>query len=123
MVLAIYETVIATLALTHMVPPDDLTCLLDRKWNQLYSNKDAGAITRIQDAHNCCGLHTAWDKAWPFPDKYHGVDACMKTFHRQKSCLGDWRQDEQIYAGLLLFVALMTFVVKVRHSFGRGLDY
>ena len=122
MVLAIYETVIATLAFTHMVPPDDLTCLLDRKWSQLYSNKNAGAIRRIQDAYQCCGFNTAWTKAWPFPDKNHGSDACIKAYNRQKSCLGDWRQDEQIYAGLLLLVALTTFALKVRHPFLRGLD-
>ncbi|MCJ1270473.1 hypothetical protein MMC22_010370 [Lobaria immixta] len=112
-VLAIYETVIATLAFTHMVPPDDLTCLLDRKWSQLWSNKDEGAIKRIQDAHKCCGLKTIRDRAWPFPDKYRGTDECIKAFKRKKSCMGDWRQDEQIQAGLLLFVALMTFALKL----------
>ncbi|MCJ1423940.1 hypothetical protein MMC29_001825 [Sticta canariensis] len=96
-----------------MVPPDDLTCLLERNWSQLYSNKDDGAIKRIQEAHQCCGLKTVKDKAWPFPDKNHNSDACVKLFNRQKSCLGDWRQDEQIYAGLLLFVALMTFALKL----------
>lgn len=121
-VLSIYETVIATLAFTHMVPPDDLTCLLERNWSQLYSNKDEGAIKRIQEAHQCCGLNTVKTKAWPFPDKNHKSDACIKLFNRQRSCLGDWRQDEQIYAGLLLFVALMTFTMKVRHPFLRGLD-
>lgn len=120
-VLAIYETVIATLAFTHMVPSDDLTCLLDRKWSQIWSNKDEGAIKRIQDAHECCGLNSIRDRAWPFPDKDHGTDACIKAFGRKKSCIGDWRQDEQIQAGLLLFVALMTFALKVRHPFLR--DY
>lgn len=121
MVLAIYETVIATLAFTHMVPPEDLTCLLERTWYRLYSNKDAGAIRRIQDAHQCCGLNSAKDKAWPFADKSHGADACIKAFGRQKSCMADWRQDEQIYAGLLLLVALMTFAIRVRYSFFREL--
>lgn len=122
-VLAIYEAVIATLALTHMVPPEDLTCLLQRKWSRLYSNKDEGAIRRIQDAHKCCGLVTANDRAWPFADKSHGNDACIKVFNRHKSCLEAWRQDEQVFAGLLLFVALMTFALKVCHSFLRELHH
>lgn len=121
-VLFIYETVIATLAFTHMVPPDDLTCLLERNWSQLYSNKDEGAIKRIQETHQCCGFNTVKTKAWPFPDKNHSADACAKLFNRQKSCLGDWRQDEQIFAGLLLFVALMTFALKVCPPFLGALD-
>lgn len=115
--LTIYETVIATLALTHMVPADDLTCGLHRQWDRLYSKKDATAIRRIQDAHQCCGLVTPKDHAWPFQDKNNKADACIKSFDRHKGCLLDWRQDEQIYAGLLLLVALSTIGLKVCHPF------
>ena len=111
--LTIYETVIVTLALTHMVPPSDLTCHLDRQWRQMYSNKNADGIKRIQDAHNCCGLHSVKDMAWPFPAKGRPATACTDTFGRGKSCFGSWRRDEQISAGLFLFVALTTFMLKV----------
>lgn len=111
--LTIYETVIATLALTHMVPPDDLICGLQRQWYRLYSKKDATAIRRIQDAYQCCGLVTPKDHAWPFQDKNNKADACITAFDRHKGCLLDWRQDEQIYAGLLLLVALSAIGLKV----------
>lgn len=111
--LTIYETVIITLSLTHMVPPSDLTCHLDRQWRQMYSHKNADGIKRIQDTHNCCGLHSVKDMAWPFPAKDRPVTACVDTFGRGKSCFGSWRRDEQISAGLFLLVALTTFVVKV----------
>lgn len=120
--LTIYETVIATLALTHMVSPDDLTCGLQRQWNRLYSNKDATSIRRIQDAHQCCGLVTAKDHAWPFQDKNNKADACITAFDRHKGCLLDWRQDEQIYAGLLLLVALSAIGLKVCLPFIANLD-
>ena len=115
MLLTIYETVVATLALTHMAPPGNLACPLDRQWGRLYSNKDDGAIRSIQDAHQCCGLHHVKEMAWPFQDQNHGADACSKMLGRQGSCFGQWRRDEQIGAGLLLLVAVMTFLIKVSH--------
>lgn len=96
-----------------MVPPDDLTCGLHRRWDQLYSKKDATAIRRIQDTHQCCGLVTPKDHAWPFQDRNNNAEACIKAFDRHKGCLLDWRQDEQIFAGLLLLVALSTIGLKV----------
>lgn len=111
--LTIYETVIATLALTHMIPADDLICGLQRQWYRLYSKKDASAIRRIQDGYQCCGLVTPKDHAWPFQDINNKADACITAFDRHKGCLLDWRQDEQIYAGLLLLVALSAIGLKV----------
>ena len=114
MLLIIYETAIATLALNHMAPPGNLTCHLERQWGQLFSNKNAEVVRRIQDRHQCCGLHSTVDKAWPFPDKGHPVTACREAFNRRQSCFGGWRQDEQITAGLLLLVAVVAFLLKVR---------
>lgn len=113
MLLVVYETVIATLALTHMAPPANLACGLGRQWENLYSNKNSAAIRRIQDAYQCCGLHHVKQMAWPFPDKNRGADACVKMFGRQESCFGQWRRDEQVSAGLLFFVAVTTFLIQV----------
>lgn len=111
--LIIYDTVIATLALTHMVPPASLTCPLQRQWEHLFSSKNVEVIRRIQDRHKCCGLRNKHDKAWPFPDKRHTVNACAETFNRERGCLGEWRKDVQITAGLLLLVAVVVFLLKV----------
>ncbi|PBP24058.1 tetraspanin Tsp3 [Diplocarpon rosae] len=54
----IYVTIIATLALTHIVPPIALNCGLQSKWLQLRRVKDADAIRAIQDTFACCGLNT-----------------------------------------------------------------
>ena len=111
--LVIYDTVIATLSLTNMASNDNLNCALDRTWDRLFRSKDSAGIRRIQDAHQCCGLHSILDRAWPFQNRDHGVNACAKAFNRTKACLGSWRRDEQIAAGLLLLVALSTFLLKV----------
>ena len=111
--LLIYETIIATLALTSMTPPNDLSCHLERQWSWLFSNKNADIIRRIQDRHQCCGLHSVQDRAWPFPDRSHTAAACHEAFGRERSCFGGWRRDEQITGGLMLLVAVITFLVKV----------
>ncbi|KAL2042324.1 hypothetical protein N7G274_004813 [Stereocaulon virgatum] len=125
MLLTIYETAIATLALTHMAPPSNLNCQLHQQWSRLFSNKDAEVIRRIQDRYQCCGLRSTVDMAWPFPDRSHPVTACRDAFNRQNSCLGGWRRDEQMTAGLMLLVAGVVFLIKpmimvvhrTRHSF------
>lgn len=111
--LVIYDTAIATLALTHMVSPANLTCPLKRQWESLFSSKSVEVIRRIQDRHRCCGFRNKHDMAWPFPDKRHSANACAETFNRERGCLGEWRKDVQITAGLLLLVAVVVFLLKV----------
>ncbi|PVH81893.1 hypothetical protein DL98DRAFT_514272 [Cadophora sp. DSE1049] len=105
----IYETVIATLALTHMIPPTALNCELGSKWQMLWRMKDGNAIRTIQDALNCCGFNTVRDRSWPFEDPA----TCSKTFNRSQSCVRPWRRSEQNMAGLLLLVAVVVFIIKV----------
>jgi hypothetical protein len=107
----IYETIVATLALTHILPPSALKCGLHEKWNFLYAQKDVNAVRAIQDAFDCCGFNSIYDRAYPFND--NGKSSCAKVFNRNKSCFGEWRKAEQINAGLLLLVALVVFVIKV----------
>lgn len=99
--------------MTHMVPPSALTCHLEQRWRQLYTSKNAAGIKRIQDAHECCGLHSVKDMSWPFPVKGRGAEACAGMFGRGRSCFGAWRRDEQVAAGLLLIVGVGTILVKV----------
>jgi len=105
----IYETVVATLALTHLVPPGSLLCGLDQQWLHLWRVKDGDAIRLIQDTLNCCGLNSVLDRSFPFTDPA----TCSKYFHRTQACMGAWRQAEQINAGLLLLVAVVVFIIKV----------
>lgn len=114
MLLTIFETVIATLALTNIARSDDLSCRLERQWGWLFSNKKADVIRRIQDRHDCCGLRSVQDRAWPFPDRSHTAEACHIAFSRQLSCFNGWRQDQQITGGLMLLVAVAAFALKVR---------
>ncbi|KAH6716097.1 hypothetical protein BKA61DRAFT_672375 [Leptodontidium sp. MPI-SDFR-AT-0119] len=107
-----YETIIATLALTHMIPPAALLCGLESKWKSWWSAHDANAgeaIRTIQDALNCCGFNTVRDRSWPFTEPA----TCAKTFGRTQSCAAPWRRSEQIHAGLLLLVAVSVFIIKV----------
>lgn len=78
----ICETIIVTLSVTYMAPASALTCPLEQRWQQLFSDKDGNAIKRIQDAHRCCGLHSAVDRAWPFPGENRAVTACREMLSR-----------------------------------------
>ncbi|KAG9233153.1 tetraspanin Tsp3 [Amylocarpus encephaloides] len=106
----IYETVVATLALTYIIPPSSLHCGLEDRWAKLFHAKNGEAIRKIQNAFNCCGLHSVKDRAFPFPGQQ--PSSCAETLHRANSCFGPWRQSEQTQAGLLFLVAILVFVVK-----------
>jgi hypothetical protein len=109
-----YETILATLSLTDIVP----NCGLEDQWKKLWRNKDADAIQRIQDRFSCCGFNTVYDRAWPFPrgspDDKLGADQCKRLYGRDRSCVGPWRQAQQMNSGLLFTVAGTIFVAKVR---------
>jgi len=109
----IYETIVATLALTYIIPPNSLHCGLEDKWQQLFKSKNERKIRVIQDALDCCGLHSVFDRAWPFRNDAHASGNCVELSNRSQSCFGTWRRAEQINAGLLLLVAIIIFIVKV----------
>ncbi|KAL8914751.1 MAG: hypothetical protein Q9172_007028 [Xanthocarpia lactea] len=109
--LLIYDTILATLSFTHLIPSPTQTCLLSTTWEHLFHTGDAQSLRRIQDSHSCCGLRTMKHMPWPFPDR-RGVDMCRDTYHRERSCLGVWRTDLQRNAGMGLGVAVGCFAVK-----------
>lgn len=105
----IYETVVATLALTHILPPSSLVCGLNDNWQRFFNAKDADSIRAIQDKLKCCGFRTVKDRAFPFGTP----STCARDFGRQQSCADPWRGAEQVTAGLLLLVAVLVFILKV----------
>jgi len=106
--LIIYETAVGTLIGTHIGPKNTLTCGLDERWQWLFSQKQGDAIRTIQDAFECCGLHSPVDRAWPFPGHDAGVDACQVRYGRQRSCFEQWRVEEQRIAGWMLVAVVLV---------------
>jgi len=109
----IYETIIATLALTNILPPSSLGCGLESKWQKLFSDKNTDAIRAIQDKFNCCGFNSVYDRAWPFKNPALEPGNCVEAFGRSKSCFREWRGAQQFNAGLFLLVAVIVFVLKI----------
>lgn len=107
--LTIYETVVVALSATYIGPPSNLACGLESKWAALFHEKREN-IPEIQDAYHCCGLHSPLDRAWPYPAKGVGADACKNRFAREKSCFADWQADEQKTATIMLVVGLLVFL-------------
>jgi hypothetical protein len=112
-ILLIFETAVATLSGTYIGPPGTLSCGLDERWRYLFQGKHADSIQRIQNAFECCGLHSPRDKAYPFPSHDVGIDACQRRYDRTKSCFADWKAEEQLVAGLMLLAVFLVFVWKV----------
>jgi len=106
----VYETIVATLAMTYVLPPSSLGCGLDQRWQFLFSNKNANAIRAIQDSFDCCGFRTVVDRAFPFSG---GRSECAAVYGRNKSCFAEWRKAEQTNAGMFVIVALVVFLIKV----------
>lgn len=106
----VYETVLATLAGTHISPPLSLNCGLRERWQSLYQAKDEGSVRRIQDTFDCCGLTSVKDMAWPFPTADRSANACVERFERDTPCLEPWKAEERKVAILLLVVPVAVFV-------------
>ncbi|TKX24087.1 putative integral membrane protein-1 [Elsinoe australis] len=106
--LLIYETVIGTLAGTRISPIDGLNCALREKWQELYHDRNADRVKKIQDAFRCCGFSGARDMAWPFDSP----DACQLNYRSERAsgCLNGWRGEERTVGALMLVVAIGTFV-------------
>jgi len=119
MVLLMYETVVATLAGTHKGPRETLQCAIESKWRSLFRDKDSQAITRIQDAFQCCGLRTSRDMAFPFPDAHHGANACEQRYDRHFGCLEALIDQEKHVGGWILAVVAGVFLWMVSLSLAR----
>ncbi|KAK5111975.1 hypothetical protein LTR62_004509 [Meristemomyces frigidus] len=109
----ILETVLATLAGTHLAPQGSLNCALRERWLALFRSKNGEAIRRIQDGLRCCGLVNGRDMAFPFPGQGRGSDACQVAYGRETGCLEPWRGAERRVAALLLVVPIGVFVWKL----------
>lgn len=118
--LFILETVLATLSGTYIAPAGGLRCGLDERWRELYRAKNGHVIGRIQDAFQCCGLHSPVDMAFPFPSRDRGADACKVAYGRTNSCFDSWRHEERSVAGIMLAVVMGTAMWKVSSFLSLG---
>jgi len=110
--LLILDAVLITLASTH-IPSSSLSCNLGQRWAQLFQSHDARAIRTIQDALECCGFNTPKDRAYPFPAKHVGPDACMNTYGRDKACGGAWMGKEKQATGIMVAVGGVLAIFKI----------
>lgn len=121
LLLTVYETVLVTLAGSHIGPVESLSCPLDQRWMKLFRNKDARAIKGIQERFDCCGLHTPVDRAWPFPDKTHTAKSCQELLGRTRGCFNALLSEERKIGVVLLMVPILVFAWQVRVQFADGL--
>ncbi|KAI0970914.1 hypothetical protein F4678DRAFT_435074 [Xylaria arbuscula] len=100
--------VIATLAAQGFVPGRALNCALEGNWQQLWQNHDGRAIERIQNAFDCCGLHSIRDRTWPQQN-------CGEIYNRDTPCGLPWTASMQRTSGLQFAVAVLTGIIQLAH--------
>ncbi|KAI0911392.1 hypothetical protein F4823DRAFT_636536 [Ustulina deusta] len=103
--------VIATLAAQGFVPGPTLNCGLEVAWQRLWHTHDGRAIERIQNAFDCCGLHSVRDRPWP-PQPQQD---CQAIYHRSTSCGVPWTASMQRTSGLQFAVAVVTGIIQLAH--------
>ncbi|MCJ1398199.1 hypothetical protein MMC11_001396 [Xylographa trunciseda] len=111
-VLFILDTVLITLASSALATPT-LTCGLESRWRQLFVAKDEGTIRTIQERLECCGFRSVKDKAWPFPAKGVGVQACVERFGWERPCEGVWTAKERSVLGMIIGVGVGVVMMKI----------
>ena len=79
----------------------------------MFTHKNAAGIRGIQDALECCGFRSLKDQAWPFKDKEHDVDACIKAYGRTKNCEGLRGRERKVVLGWMVVIAAGGLVCKV----------
>ena len=115
-ILTIFDAVLATVASTNL-QPELLECAIDNRWIKLWTSKNVRAIKSIQEAFNCCGLHSTVDRAWPFQDAHRSARACIELYKdRSQSCEQPWKQQERKVLGIWLAIGLTGMLVKVRRG-------
>lgn len=105
--LLVYETLVATLAGTHIAPAGGLNCALRDRWGELWVEIRDGKerLGVVQGRLECCGFSGPGDRA---------VGGCEWS----RGCLEPWRQAEKRVAAILLAVAVGVFVWMVRFCHG-----
>ncbi|KAI1471877.1 uncharacterized protein F4812DRAFT_415887 [Daldinia caldariorum] len=112
---AILTVVLATLAAEGFSSGQVTDCSLELNWQRLYKAKDFRAMSRIQDALNCCGLRSVKDRSAP-NGRCHELHEDRNDF-----CLTPWRATMQRNSGLEFGVAVAVGLIQLAHLVLFGL--
>ncbi|KAL9055267.1 MAG: hypothetical protein Q9162_003677 [Coniocarpon cinnabarinum] len=110
-ILAFVDVELIASALTSL-NTTTLECGIASTWRALFSAKSVVAIRYIQDELHCCGFRTPRDQAFPFPDKHHEADACLKLTGQDQPCQPLLEQQEKTTLGTFVAVACFALAVK-----------
>lgn len=109
------STILTTLFASDGFRSNVRTCLLDTRWQALFSAHDGDAIRRVQDTFNCCGLNSVRDRAWPFSrgDSDSPQVTCAAYYRRALACREPWEAAMRRDAGLEVLVAVAMMVIQL----------
>lgn len=105
--------ILLILSLVYAVPSDMQSCAVETQWLRMFRNKDERAIRSIQTRLQCCGFNSVHDRAWPFPSRGVGSDACERTQGYHVACGPGWRQEEMLAAVLTGVASFLNWLFMV----------
>ncbi|KAJ1324986.1 Tetraspanin family [Microdochium nivale] len=86
--------------------PSVTDCLLQGRWQEMWSLHDRRRIERIQDAFECCGFRTVKDRGSP-------QDTCSKLYGRSNACREPWAASLRTSSGLDFGVCLVVGLIQL----------
>lgn len=81
-------------------------CLLQGRWQEMWSAHDRRRIELIQDTFECCGFNTVKDRSWP-------RDTCSALYGRNNACKEPWAASLRTSSGLDFGVCLVVGLIQV----------
>lgn len=110
-VCSVLDAVLITIA-SMQLSEQSMTCQLDTTWRLWFQHKDGRAIRDIQNRLECCGLRSAVDKAWPFPDKSHNINACKDRFGHDNGCFAGWAGLARNISSIFVAIGVVSLLIK-----------
>ena len=109
---AILDTILITISSVGF-SEQGLSCSLDTTWRSWFQHKNDKMIREVQNRLDCCGLRSSVDKAWPFPDKAHRIDACRATYGHDTGCYLGWSREARQALSIFVAIGVVSLIVKV----------
>lgn len=109
----ILPLILLALSTQYASPSQLLSCAMETEWARRFQEKDDRAIRTIENSLHCCGFNSLHDRAWPFPSRGVGANACEISLGYTRRCADPWRQQEQAAATMVILAGVLNYLLVV----------
>jgi len=109
----ILPLILLALSMQYASPSQLLSCAMETEWGRRFQEKDDRAIRTIENSLRCCGFNSLHDRAWPFPSRGVGANACETSLGYTRRCADPWRQQQQAAATMVVLAGILNYLLVV----------